>query len=168
MPGLDQGQASLSALLPEGTLDLPPPPATSYRSDQKVTAWSQTQATQVHDKVLADTRAALDHLEKQLCMSVSPQTTQTTTPPVTAAGSPGFNLESPTRISGSWNGGRDGSMENDTLQGQALRMTQKCYPKALHGGMPASIRSPATTLELHCSTPHCNCSPLCGSLHPQI
>ena len=89
MPGREQRQPSPSAPSegsPEGTMDLPPPPITSYRSDLKMAP------SQVHDKVLADTRAALDHLEKQLCMSISPQT-QTTTPPVTTSGSPGFNLE---------------------------------------------------------------------------
>ena len=91
------GQPSPSAASctsPEGTLDLPPPPITTYRTDLQApfTPFTQSQATQVHDKVLADTRAALDHLEKQLCLAVSPQT-QTTTPPVTTSGSPGFNLE---------------------------------------------------------------------------
>ena len=78
--------SSPSSALPTTTLDLPPPPAN--RTDLKL--FTQAQATEVHDKVLADTRAALDHLEKQLCLSVSPQTTSA---PVTTSGSPGFNLE---------------------------------------------------------------------------
>ena len=79
--------SSPSTALPTTTLDLPPPPIAN-RTDLKL--FTQAQATEVHDKVLADTRAALDHLEKQLCLSVSPQTT---TAPVTTSGSPGFNLE---------------------------------------------------------------------------
>ena len=78
--------SSPSTALPTTTLDLPPPPIAN-RTDLKL--FTQAQATEVHDKVLADTRAALDHLEKQLCLSVSPQTT---TAPVTTSGITGLQL----------------------------------------------------------------------------
>jgi len=70
----------------------PDPPHSTYRAELDISPGAQ----QVQDKVLEDTRAALENLEKQLTgMSIA--SPQTTTPPVTTSGSPGFNLEGEAR-----------------------------------------------------------------------